>query len=117
MGMSLRLTSFSRVGAQILMDTYQPEQTASIQAEVSNRSPWQSAPPLLGDGYVHDLDLVLYPVPHVCEQADQSLQQVSPPSMIVSFTIFRNGNVLVCVHRGNRTYRVQNALRKKLKIV
>ena len=43
-------------------------------------SPEQSAPPLLGAGSVHDLDLDLDPVPQVRVHEDHKLQLVHPPS-------------------------------------
>ena len=39
----------------------------------------QVRPPCLGDGFVHDLDLLFDPAPQVTEHADQSPNGVYPP--------------------------------------
>ena len=51
-----------------------------LHGDDSAVSPEQSAPPLLGAGSVHDLDLDLDPVPQVRVQEDHKLQLVQPPS-------------------------------------
>ena len=58
---------------QILLDIYEyrvvqivvPGHGSVLQSAVSVESPEQSAPPLLGDGFVQVLVLDLAPVPHV----------------------------------------------------
>lgn len=74
--------------ATLINYIYKPGHVSSMQAVASDKMALarQSAPPLLGEGLVHDLVLDLVPVPQVLEHDDQSLQHVSPPLTAPSAT-------------------------------